>query len=224
MRIGILGTGGVGRTLAAGFAALGHDIVVGTRDPEATLARTDADGSGGIADWLAGHPDVGLASMADAATHGEVVVNATNGAGTLAALAAAGAGALGGKPLLDVSNPLDFSHGFPPTLTVKDTDSLAETVQRAFPDARVVKSLNTVNAELMVSPMRLAAGAHTMFVAGDDAQAKAVVVGLLRELGWVDVLDLGDLAAARGMEMWLPLWLRLMGTLGTAEFNLAVVR
>jgi hypothetical protein len=224
MRIGILGTGGVGRTLAAGVAALGHDVVVGTRDPESTLARSEPDGSGGFADWLAQHPEVGLASMADAAAHGEVVVNATNGAGTLAALQAAGAERLGGKPLLDVSNPLDFSHGFPPTLTVKDTDSLAETVQRAFPDARVVKSLNTVTAELMVAPERLAAGAHSMFVAGDDPEAKAVVRGLLRELGWVDVLDLGDLTAARGMEMWLPLWLRLFGTLGTAEFNLSIVR
>ena len=133
------------------------------------------------------------------------------------------AGDLAGTVLLDISNPLDFSAGFPPTLAVKDTDSLAEQLQRAFPDTRVVKSLNTLTAELMVHPDRLPEPT-TVFVSGDDADAKRLVTGLLTELGHRDVIDLGGIETARGTEMWLPLWLRLMGALGTAEFNLKVVR
>jgi len=125
--------------------------------------------------------------------------------------------------LLDVANPLDFSAGFPPTLSVKDTDSLAEQIQRAHPEARVVKSLNTVNGAVMVDPARLAEPT-TVFVAGDDAEARAVVRDLLVELGWSDVVEFPALDAARGLEMWLPLWVRLMGTLGTADFNLKLVR
>jgi predicted dinucleotide-binding enzyme len=123
-----------------------------------------------------------------------------------------------------VANPLDPSSGFPPTLTVKDTDSLAEQIQRAFPEARVVKSLNTVNCAVMVDPKRVGDGQTTMFVAGDDPRAREVVVSLLGQLGWWDIIEFGSLSAARGMEMWLPLWLRLMGRLGTADFNLKIVR
>jgi predicted dinucleotide-binding enzyme len=126
--------------------------------------------------------------------------------------------------VLDVANPLDFSAGFPPTLTVKDTDSLAEEIQRAFPDARVVKSLNIVNAAVMVDPARVGDGDTTMLVASNDAEARQVVVDLLRALGWRDVVEFEDLSAARGMEMWLPLWVRLMARLGTADFNLKIVR
>jgi predicted dinucleotide-binding enzyme len=125
--------------------------------------------------------------------------------------------------MLDVSNPLDFSHGFPPTLFVKDTDSLAEQIQRAFPDARVVKSLNTVSAEVMVDPGSVGDGDSSMFVAGDDPDAKDVVVLLLLELGWRDIIDLGQLSAARGMEMWLPLWLRIMGAVDGRVFNMKIV-
>ena len=135
----------------------------------------------------------------------------------------AGAANLAGKVVVDVSNPLDFSQGMPPTLSVKDTDSLGEQVQRAFPDARVVKTLNTLNAELMVDPGRLGRP-HTVFVSGDDAAAKETVTGLLRELGHQDVVDLGGIETARGTEMYLPLWLRLMGALGTVDFNVHVVR
>ena len=210
MRIAVLGTGTVGRTLAGRFVELGHEVVMGTRDPEATRAR-DED-----------HPAT-LATYADAAAQAELVVNATNGGATPEVLALAGADNLAGKVLLDISNPLDFSAGFPPTLSVKDTDSLAEQVQRAHPDARVVKSLNTLSAALMVHPESLGAPS-TVFVSGDDEQAKQVVTDLLREMGHQDVLDLGDLSTARGVEMWLPLWLRIMGSLGTGHFNLHVVR
>ena len=135
----------------------------------------------------------------------------------------AGADNLAGKVLLDISNPLDFSAGFPPTLSVKDTDSLGEQVQRAFPQARVVKTLNTLTASLMVEPKSLGESS-TVFVSGEDAAAKAVVVEILESFGHDDVIDLGGIETARGPEMLLPLWLRLMGALGTAHFNVKVVR
>jgi predicted dinucleotide-binding enzyme len=212
MRIAVLGTGAVGRTLASAFVRLGHQVRVGTRDPAATRER---------ADWTLDVPLVPFDEVADAA---DLVVNATNGQASLDALSEAGAGALAGVVLLDVANPLDFSAGFPPTLTVKDTDSLAEQIQRAYPEARVVKALNTVNAGVMVDPNRVGDGGTTMFVAGDDAEARSLVAELLRALGWRDIIEFEQLSAARGMEMWLPLWVRLMGQLGTADFNLRIVR
>lgn len=208
MRIAVIGTGSVGRTLAAAFTRIGHDVVVGTRDPDATRAREE---------WA--DPAV-LATYAEAAVGADLVVNATGGQVSLAALAQVD---LTGKVLLDVANPLDFSAGFPPTLSVKDTDSLAEQIQRAHPEARVVKSLNTVNAAVMVDPRRLTE-ATTVFVAGDDPTAREVVRALLTDLGWSDIVEFESLDAARGLEMWLPLWVRLMGALGTADFNLRLVR
>jgi predicted dinucleotide-binding enzyme len=223
MQIGILGTGMVGRALAAGFVRTGHDVSLGTRDVDETIVRPLDGAPASFADWLAENPSVALADFASAAGVAEVVVNATNGSATLAALTEAGAANLAGKVLLDVSNPLDFTRGFPPTLTVKDTDSLGEQVQRAFPEARVVKSLNTMNATLMVDPGMLPEPT-TVFVSGNDATAKATVAGLLGEFGWTDILDLGDITTARGPEMWLPLWLRIMGPVGGPRFNLRVVR
>jgi len=225
MKIAVLGTGMVGQALAARLLELGHDVVIGTRDPEATLARTAADGMGNppFRSWAQAHPDVALASLSEAASGAEVVVNATNGIGTLQALGLAGAENLAGKVVIDISNPLDFSAGFPPTLFVKDTDSLGEQVQRAFPEARVVKTLNTLNAHLMVDPKSLGEDS-SVFVSGNDASAKAVVVDLLTSFGHTDVIDLGDITTARGPEMLLPIWLRLMGALGTPAFNVRVVR
>jgi predicted dinucleotide-binding enzyme len=226
VRIAVLGTGIVGRTLAAGAAKSGHDVTVGTRDPDATMARTDTDAMGNppYSTWQADHPDIALRPFAEAAAHGEVVVNATSGANSLDVLRQAGAEQLAGKVVVDVANPLDFSAGFPPALTVKDTDSLAEQIQRAFPEARVVKTLNTVNAALMIDPADVAGGDHTIFLSGDDAAAKATATELLQGFGWRDIVDLGELSSARGPEMLLPLWLRLMGTLGTPRFNFKVVR
>ena len=173
MKIAVLGTGTVGRTLAGKFADLGHQVVVGTRDPSSTLARTDPDAMGNppYSAWQADHPGIPLAPYPDAAAGAELVVNATGGTGSLAALELAGEDNLAGTVLLDVSNPLDFSRGFPPSLFVPDTDSLAEQIQRSFPAARVVKSLNTMTAALMVDPGRVAGGDHTTFVSGDDAEA-----------------------------------------------------
>jgi 8-hydroxy-5-deazaflavin:NADPH oxidoreductase len=221
MKYAVLGTGMVGRAIADRLDGLGHDVVVGTREPEATMARTDGDAP--YAAWATEHPDVRLATFADAAAGADVVVHAGSGGAALDLLASAGADNLAGKVLIDISNPLDFSAGFPPTLFVKDTDSLGEQVQRAFPEARVVKTLNTLTAELMVRPDGLPEGS-TVFVSGDDAEAKAVATAMLTEFGHTDVIDLGDITTARGTEMLLPVWLRLMGSLGTATFNFKVVR
>ncbi|MGB3955857.1 MAG: NAD(P)-binding domain-containing protein [Brooklawnia sp.] len=226
MRIAVLGTGPVGRTLAARFAAVGHQVVIDTRDVAATLAQTgpDAWGDSPFPVWLDEHPDLELHDFTNAAAAAELIVNATNGAASLSALAQAGAGNLAGKVLVDVSNPLDFSGGMPPTLFTKETDSLGEQIQRAFPAAKVVKTLNTMTAAVQADPGQLAGGDHTVFVSGDDPGAKAVVTDLLTSLGHTDVIDLGDITTARGVEMYLPLWLRVWGALGTPIFNIKVVR
>jgi predicted dinucleotide-binding enzyme len=225
MDIAVLGTGSVGRAIAGRLDDLGHTVGVGTRDPAVTRARTAADGMGNppFPQWHQEHPGVTLATYADAAAVGEVVVLATTGAAALDVLSSAGADNLAGKPLMDITNPLDSSAGFPPTLLVKDTDSLGEQIQRAFPQARVVKTLNTVTAALMVYPGSLP-GESTVFLSGDDPSAKVVVRRLLDSFGHADVIDLGGIDTARGVEMWLPLWLRIMGSLGTARFNLKIVR
>lgn len=209
----------VGQAVAGRLDDLGHSVVVGTRDPAATLARTDPNQMGNppFSAWRDAHAGVELATFADAAA------NASSGTATLAVLGLAGADNLAGKVLVDIANPLDFSAGFPPTLFVKDTDSLGEQVQRAFPDAKVVKTLNTLTASLMVDPRALGESS-TVFVSGEDAAAKATVTELLESFGHDDVIDLGGIESARGTEMLLPVWLRLMGSLGTGHFNLKVVR
>ncbi len=177
MKIAVLGTGMVGRTIAGALAGLGHDVVIGTRDPQATLARTEPDmmGTAPFAQWHAANTGVGVAAFADAAAGAELIVNATNGAGSLAALSAAGTENLAGKVIMDIANPLDFSQGMPPSLNPVNTDSLGEQIQRSFPEAKVVKTLNTMTASVMVDPARVAGGDHSVFVSGNDADAKAAV-------------------------------------------------
>jgi 8-hydroxy-5-deazaflavin:NADPH oxidoreductase len=211
VKIAVLGTGSAGRTVAAGLARLGHEVVIGTRDPVATRER---------ADWDSDLPLEEYAVVADGA---DIVVNATNGQASLAVFDAIGGQQLSGKVVLDLANALDFSDGFPPRMAVDDTDSLAEQIQRAFPQARVVKTLNTLTADLMVRPDTLPE-TSTVFVSGDDAEAKTTVTAMLTEFGHTDVIDLGDITTARGTEMLLPVWLRLMGSLGTATFNVKIVR
>ena len=225
MNIAVLGTGAVGRAIAGRLHELGHAVVVGTRDPAATLARTEPDAMGNppFSTWLADHPGIGVATFGDAAAGADLIVNASAGAAALEVLGLAGAEHLAGKTLVDISNPLDFSAGFPPTLFVKDTDSLGERIQRAFPEARVVKTLNTLTASLMVRPQTLGE-ASSIFVSGDDPQAKATVIELLTAFGHDDVIDLGGIETARGTEMFLPIWLRLMQALGTGQFNVKIVR
>lgn len=226
MRIAVLGTGPVAKAVAAKLVEVGHEVVMGTRDPEATLARTEPDTFGGppVSAWLDQHPGVGLATLADAAAGAELVVNATNGVGSISALEAAGEANLAGKVLLDIANPLDFSQGMPPALTVSNTDSLGEQIQRRFPETRVVKALNTMNAYLQVDPGQLAGGDHTAFLSGNDAEAKSTVLAVLRSFGWTDVIDLGDITTARGTEMYLPLWVRLYAILPSPMFSIKVVR
>jgi 8-hydroxy-5-deazaflavin:NADPH oxidoreductase len=226
VKIAVLGTGSVGRTMAARFAGLGHEVAIGTRDPEATLARSEPDAMGNppFPAWQADHEGIALRTFAEAAEQADIVVNATNGGASLDVLTQAGAANLAGKVLIDIANPLDFSQGFPPPLFVKDTDSLGEQIQRAFPDVKVVKTLNTMTAAVMAEPHLVAAGDHSVFVSGNDEAAKKTVIGLLRELGHSDVIDLGDLSTARGTEMLLPVWLRLMGALGTPMFNFKIAR
>ena len=216
MRFGVLGTGMVGQAIGGKLVSLGHEVSMGSRQAgnEKAVAWAAEAGDG-----------AGEGTFADAAGFGEVLVNATAGTASLEALEAAGAENLAGKVLIDVSNPLDFSQGMPPVLSVCNDDSVAERIQRAFPDARVVKALNTINADVMVAPGDLG-GSTTVFVCGNDEGAKAQVVELLRSFGWGEgnVLDLGDVTAARGTEMYLPLWLRMYGALGTGQFNISVVR
>lgn len=226
MKIAIFGTGMVGQILAAKLHELGHSVCIGTRDPEKTLARTDKDAFGRppFAVWHSGHPDIRLATFREAAAGGEFLINATSGQGTLAALEAAGEANLNGKVMLDVANPLDFSAGFPPTLTICNTDSLGEAVQRAWPQLKVVKGLNTLNAGLMVNP-GLVPGNHHLFICGNDDAAKERVSRLLQSFGWKaeNILDLGDISSSRGTELMLPIWARLFGKLKHPNFNFAVV-
>jgi 8-hydroxy-5-deazaflavin:NADPH oxidoreductase len=201
MRIGVLGTGMVGRAISGKLAELGHDVRVGS--------RTAGDGK---------------VVFADAAAHGEVVFNCTNGAASLEALAAAGADNLDGKLLIDVSNALDFSGGGPALFT-DTTDSIGERIQAAFPAARVVKAFNTMNCSVMVDPASVP-GDHVVFVCGNDDAAKAEARALIGEIGWPDeqIIDLGDITGARGTEHYLMLWVRLMGAVGGPQFNIAVNR
>ena len=226
MKIGILGTGMVGRSIAAKLASLDHAVTIGTRDVDALMARAEPDATGTepFARWREGNDGIGLAAFSEAAVGAEMLVNATNGAASIDALTAAGEQNLDGKVLVDISNPLDFSQGMPPSLFVSNTDSLGEQIQRAFPRARVVKTLNTVNAFVMADPSLVADGEHSVFVSGNDEAAKAEVDRLLRSFGWRDVIDLGDITTARGAEMYVALWLRLWGALPSPTFNVKVVR
>jgi len=213
MRIGILGTGVVGKTLGTKLTKLGHDVRMGSRTAGGEKARVWVKESGSKSSE---------GTFADAAAHGEMLFNCTSGMVSLEALKAAGAQNLQGKVLVDVSNPLDFSKGMPPTHSVCNTDSVGEQIQRAFPTAKVVKSLNTVTVAVMVEPS-LIPGVHTMFVSGNDAKAKAQVIDLLKTgFGWKEVMDLGDITAARAQEMYLALWLRLFTKLKTPNLNIHV--
>jgi predicted dinucleotide-binding enzyme len=216
MKIGVLGTGMVGGTIGTKLVSIGHDVRMGARSPGNDKARAWVERVG---------PRGSQGTFADAAEFGDIVFNCTSGTGALEALRAAGAENLRGKILIDVSNPLEFSKGAPPTLFTGSGDSLGEQIQRAFPDAKVVKTLNTVNCQIMVDPGGVAGGDHDVFMSGNDADAKARVNEILRNgFGWKSVIDLGDITTARGPEAYMLLWLRLFGALKTAELNIKVMR
>jgi predicted dinucleotide-binding enzyme len=216
MRIGVLGTGMVGKAIATRLVGLGHEVMMGSRTPdnEQAGAWVAAVGSG-----------ASNGTFADAAAFGELLFNCTAGAGSLEALRSAGAEDLADKVLIDVANPLDSSQGMPPILSVSNTDSLGEQIQRTLPETRVVKALNTMNCEVMVDPAKVP-GEHDVFLCGNDDAAKAQVRELLESFGWPpeQIVDLGDISSARGTEMYLPLWIRLWGALQTGYFNIKVVR
>lgn len=219
MKISILGSGLVGRNLAARLSEVGHELILGTRNPVVTAERDD------VAQWRRQHPAVSLATFPKAARSAEVVFNAVAGIRSLDALREAGAANLDGKVLIDLALPLDLSRGLPPTLVVANDDSLGEQIQRALPRARVVKTLNSVYTEVMVDPARLP-GSHNLFLSGEDAVAKEVAASLLEQLGWprADLIDLGGIVTARAVEMYSQLYFALVGALDTFDLNISVVR
>ena len=212
MRMGVLGSGMTAQAISARLAELGHDVVIVTRDADK------------LRGWQSSNQRVLIGTLAETAAHGEMVFNATDGAGSLNALSMAGEENLADKILVDVSNPLDFSDGFPPSLTVFGKDSLAEQIQRAFPMTRVVKTLNTVTARVMTHPLEVADGDHHVFISANDVEAKSQVVDLLRSFGWTNIFDLGDLSTARGAEAYALLWVRLYGAMNTGMFNIKIMR
>ena len=226
MNIGVLGTGMVGQALAGKLDELGHKVIIGTRDVEATRVRREPDdyGNPGFAVWHENYADVVLATYFEAAERSELLVNATSGKVSEQVLRAAGPDNLEGKIVIDISNPLDFSGGFPPTLSLCNTDSVGELLQRKFPGCRIVKTLNTISAPVMVQPGALAGGEHTVFLSGNDPVAKSTVRSLLESFGHKDILDLGDISTARGSEMYLALWTRLYGAIQKPMFSIKVVR
>lgn len=226
MKIGILGTGMVGQTIAGKLADLAHNVVIGTRDVSATLANTSPNAYGlpPFSAWYKEQSKVKLETFSEAMSHGEMLINCTAGTVSLDVLKAAGEKNLAEKILIDISNPLDFSKGMPPFLTVCNTDSLGEQIQRTFSALKVVKTLNTVNAMVMVNPL-LIPGDHNLFISGNDADAKSSVIDLLKAFGWKEsnIIDLGDITTSRATEQLLPIWVRLFGKLQTPLFNFHIV-
>ncbi len=226
MKIAVFGTGVVGQTLAEKLASLGHDVQIGTRHVAESLGRSGPDNFGrpSFGEWHKSHTNIKLAPYAQAAEHAEIIVNATSGHGALPALELAGKKNLAGKIMIDISNPLDYSKGMPPSLFVSNTDSLGEQIQRAYPELKVVKTLNTMTAYIMVNPA-LVPGDHNVFMSGNDAGAKSAVRQILVAMGWKDsnVIDVGDISTARGTEQLLPIWVRLLGALRTPMFNFRIV-
>ncbi|MGE5250762.1 MAG: NADPH-dependent F420 reductase [Bacteroidota bacterium] len=215
MRIGVLGTGVVGQTIGSKLVHLGHEVMMGSRDaanPNAVVWAKEE----GVQHALFG-------TFANAAEFGEIIFNCTLGTASLDALRMAGASNLKGKILVDVATPIDYSSP-DPYLTVCSTDSLGEQIQREFPEALVVKALNTVNVEVMVDPTRLAETTD-VFVSGNDVNAKATVVNILRNwFGWKSIIDLGDISTSRGVEMYSTLWRSLRRVVASRRFNIKVVR
>jgi|SRR5664280_13276 len=230
MKIAIIGTGAVGKTIASKLVELSHNVMIGTRNVSEKTASTEKDlyGNPPFSEWLKSNSKVRLGSFAEAAAFGELVVNATNGGNSVTALILAGAKNLAGKVLIDIANPLDFSNGMPPSLLpgLNNTNSLGEEIQKTFPETMVVKTLNTMWCGLMINPNLIGKGDHVNFISGNSEEAKAKVKKLLNELGWPDknILDLGDITGARGTESMLPVWVRVMGILKNGAFNFRIVR
>lgn len=216
MKIAVFGTGTVGDTIGSKLIDLGHDVMMGSRTANNEKALTFVSKHNGKAN---------AGTFTDAAEFGEIVFNCTSGSGSVEALKSAGDSNLNGKILVDIANPLDFSKGMPPSLFVSNTNSLAEEIQKEFPQLKVVKALNTMWCGIMVNPGMINGGDHHTFVAGNDAGAKEKVKEILKSFGWSEnnILDLGDITKARGLEMYLPLWLSIYGATNNGAFNIKIV-
>jgi NADPH-dependent F420 reductase len=225
MKIAVLGTGMVGQAHANKLAQLGHEVTVGTHDVKEALARTEPGRmTEPFGKWIKAHKDIKVATFAQAAKNANLIIEAISGDGAVEVLKKI-KGQLDGKILIDISNPLDFSKGMPPRLSVSNDDSLGEQIQRALPKTKVVKAFNTTNASVQTDPKAVGKADHHLFIAGNDKKAKAEVTKIAQDwYGWQNVIDLGDIKAARGMEMILPLWVTLFGVLGTAQFNFKITQ
>jgi len=217
MKVAVLGTGMVGDAIGSKLIEIGHAVMMGSRTAgNEKAAAFAAKHNGGKAS---------TGTFADAAAFGEIVFNCTKGVETINILKSSGENHLNGKILIDLSNPLDFSKGMPPTLSVCNTTSLAEEIQSTFPGVKLVKALNTMWCGLMVNPGMVNGGDHNVFMSGNDSGAKQQVAGILKSFGWSEknIIDLGDIKTARGTEMFLPLWLSVMGTTNSGAFNIKIV-
>jgi 8-hydroxy-5-deazaflavin:NADPH oxidoreductase len=226
MNIGVLGTGMVGQVVGGALSNKGHTVMIGTRDVHKALANTEKSAMGmpGFGTWHKDNQHIQVGTFAEAAKFGELLINATSGLASLEALKAAGAENLGSKVLIDIANELDFSKGMPPRVLANTDRSLGEDIQAAFPNLKVVKTLNTMNAFVMVNPTLVKGGDSTVFINGNDAGAKAQVTEILKSLDWQDIMDLGDITASRSVEMLLPVWLRAWGVIGNTPFNFKIAR
>lgn len=216
MKIAVFGTGMVGDTIGSKLAELGHNVMMGSRTADNEKAKA----------FVAKHNNgANAGTYAEAAAFGEIIFNCTAGVGSVEALNMAGEKNLNGKIIVDIANPLDFSKGMPPSLAIVNTNSLGEEIQKAFPQSKVVKALNTMWCGLMVNPAMINGGDHNTFVSGNDAGAKEKVKELLQSFGWAEknILDLGDITKARGTEMYLPVWLSIYGATNNGAFNIKIV-
>jgi predicted dinucleotide-binding enzyme len=215
-KIAVFGTGTVGDTIGSKLIELGHTVMMGSRTSNNEKAKAFVTKHSGKAS---------TGNYADAAAFGEIIFNCTAGVGSVEALKQAGEKNLDGKIIIDIANPLDFSKGMPPTLAIANTNSLGEEIQKAFPQTKVVKALNTMWCGLMVNPAMINAGDHSTFISGNDAGAKEEVKKILQSFGWTEsnIFDLGDISTARGTEMYLPLWLRIYGATNSGAFNIKIV-
>jgi 8-hydroxy-5-deazaflavin:NADPH oxidoreductase len=216
MKVAVLGTGMVGSTIGSKLIELGHQVMMGSRTANnekavAFVAQTDGKATAG--------------TFADAAAFGEIIFNCTSGGASIDALTLAGETNLANKVIVDIANPLDFSKGQPASLSISNTNSLGEEIQNKFPQAKIVKALNTMWCGLMVNPAMIGNADHTTFISGNDADAKTIVKDILKSFGWFEknILDLGDITTARGTEMYLPLWLRIWGATQNGAFNIKIV-
>jgi 8-hydroxy-5-deazaflavin:NADPH oxidoreductase len=228
MKIAILGTGNVGQTFAEKLVSLGHQVLIGTRNPQDTLTRTDAEGKALFAEWHAKNSTVSLHTFNEAVANAEIIINALKGMGTIDALKSCDNANFNNKIVIDIANPLDFSKGFPPFLdpSMQNTNSLGEEVQKLLPNAKVVKTLNTMWCGIMVNPKMIGGGDHVNFICGNDKDAKQEVINFIKTFGWnkENIIDLGDITNARGTEAVLPIWVRTYAATQNGAFNFKIVK